>query len=554
MSPKRAPATPPAIPGFKFISVLGSGGFSDVYLYEQDRPRRKVAVKVLTADLKTDGARRRFESEANLMAQLSSHPYIVTIYEAEVTAEGHSYLAMEYCSRPSLDVRSRRGKFSVDEALSIGIQVASAVETAHRAGIVHRDIKPANVLVTDYNRPALTDFGISGTLDSALENDGGMSIPWSPPESFTAGQPDGVKIDIWALGATIYTLLAGHSPFVVPGGDNSQRELISRINSTPLRRLGRADVPETLDLVLATAMSKSPASRYSSAKAFARALMRVQTELNLSVTPFEVQEDRIVEELDLENNYEETRVRSVVSIDPDSQQSSSFPSSARTGNQPGTGQSQAPTAAHQIPGVTGQRTGSTTGLTQNGGTVPSAPPVGAKLPQPAQLPSLETTVHRPNYANPTAPATEEVQLPPQAPSKKGLWLGLGSGAVLLAAAAVTAVVLMTSGAPKPVDTMPSNKASQPPAITIGGEVPSVTNLKAVAANGGADWTWTDPDPQPGDTYVWAPVSAVDTGEFKQTKVAKAFVVNNSSEQSCIAVKLVRKSGNSSPEARQCFPR
>ena len=151
MSSKRPVAPPPPIPGFTYVSLLGSGGFSDVYLYEQDRPRRKVAVKVLLSDLKTEGARRRFESEANLMAQLSSHPYIVTIFEAEVTEDGHSYLAMEYCSRPSLDVRYRRQRFSVDEVLAVGIQVASAVETAHRAGIAHRDIKPANILVTDYN-------------------------------------------------------------------------------------------------------------------------------------------------------------------------------------------------------------------------------------------------------------------------------------------------------------------------------------------------------------------------------------------------------------------
>jgi serine/threonine protein kinase len=237
------------------VSLLGSGGFSDVYLYEQDRPRRKVAVKVLLSDLKTEGARRRFESEANLMAQLSSHPYIVTIFEAEVTESGHSYLAMEYCSRPSLDVRYRRQRFSVDEVLAVGIQVASAVETAHRAGIAHRAIKPANILVTDYNRPALTDFGISGTLGSDTDEDAGMSIPWSPPEQFRDGPVDGVMVDVWALGATLYTLLAGRSPFVLPGADNSQRELISRITNSPVPRLGRADVPESLELALSTAMA-----------------------------------------------------------------------------------------------------------------------------------------------------------------------------------------------------------------------------------------------------------------------------------------------------------
>ena len=317
MSSKRPVAPPPVIPGFTYLSLLGSGGFSDVYLYEQDRPRRKVAVKVLLSDLKTEGARRRFESEANLMAQLSSHPYIVTIFEAEITDTGHSYLAMEYCSRPSLDVRYRRQRFSVDEVLAVGIQVASAVETAHRAGIAHRDIKPANILVTDYNRPALTDFGISGTLAGDADEDAGMSIPWSPPEQFTGHQVDGVLVDVWALGATLYTLLAGRSPFVLPGADNSQRELISRITTLPVPQLGRADVPESLELALSTAMAKSASSRYSSAHAFALALQRIQAELNLSVTPFEVLEEPRAEEHHPDDGFEETRVRSVAAIDPD---------------------------------------------------------------------------------------------------------------------------------------------------------------------------------------------------------------------------------------------
>ena len=317
MSSKRPVAPPPVIPGFTYLSLLGSGGFSDVYLYEQDRPRRKVAVKVLLSDLKTEGARRRFESEANLMAQLSSHPYIVTIFEAEITDTGHSYLAMEYCSRPSLDVRYRRQRFSVDEVLAVGIQVASAVETAHRAGIAHRDIKPANILVTDYNRPALTDFGISGTLAGDTDEDAGMSIPWSPPEQFTGHQVDGVLVDVWALGATLYTLLAGRSPFVLPGADNSQRELISRITTLPVPQLGRADVPESLELALSTAMAKSASSRYSSAHAFALALQRIQAELNLSVTPFEVLEEPRAEEHHPDDGFEETRVRSVAAIDPD---------------------------------------------------------------------------------------------------------------------------------------------------------------------------------------------------------------------------------------------
>ena len=175
MSTKRAPSTPPHIDGFEYLSVIGSGGFSDVFLYQQLRPRRRVAVKVLLSERSASQA-AAFEAEADLMATLSSHPSIFTMYQADIASDGRPYLAMEYCSRPNLGSRYRTERFSVAEALRTTIQVAGAVETAHRAGIIHRDIKPANILVTEYGHPALTDFGISSTLDDASRAEG-MSIP-----------------------------------------------------------------------------------------------------------------------------------------------------------------------------------------------------------------------------------------------------------------------------------------------------------------------------------------------------------------------------------------
>ena len=167
MSAKRPPAPPPELPGFTYLELLGSGGFADVYLYEQQLPRRKVAVKVLLPDRMAGGSVEQFTAEANTMAMLSTHPAIVTIYQAGLAEDQRPYLVMENCPRPNLQVRYRAAAFSVAEALRVGIQVAAAVETAHRAGILHRDIKPANILVTEYNRPALTDFGIATTTDGA---------------------------------------------------------------------------------------------------------------------------------------------------------------------------------------------------------------------------------------------------------------------------------------------------------------------------------------------------------------------------------------------------
>lgn len=558
MSSKRPPAPPPPIPGFKYISLLGSGGFSDVYLYEQDRPRRKVAVKVLLSDLKTEGARRRFESEANLMAQLSSHPYIVTIFEAEITENGHSYLAMEYCSRPSLDVRYRRQRFSVDEVLAVGIQVASAVETAHRAGIVHRDIKPANILVTDYNRPALTDFGISGTIGADTEDDAGMSIPWSPPEQFRGGAVDGVPVDIWALGATLYTLLAGRSPFVLPGQDNSQRELISRITNSSLPRLGRADVPESLELVLATSMAKSPESRYSSAHAFALALQRIQAELNLSVTPFEVlEEPGHGDEQHPDDNFEETRVRSIASIDPDAS------GTATTGSAPTFPARTFPTTVAGNTPQTAQQSAVLPALPQQS-PAPQTPPQ-FQVPQPAvsESDSAESTVLRgwqpsgrqyhvdDTVSRSASQAVPDIELaaPAVDHSKRNLWLA-ATGAVVLVVAIVVGVVFGADAQPKAA---PTETASKPPADAIGdGGVPEVTDITYEVQHGGTSTTplvvfrWDSPDWKDTDTFKWRLKSAKSEGTYESTGELYAIVTGHAERPLCIQVIMVRADGTASP--------
>jgi serine/threonine protein kinase len=551
LSSKRPPAPPPHIPGFTYISLLGSGGFSDVYLYEQDRPRRKVAVKVLLSDLKTEGARRRFESEANLMAQLSSHPYIVTIFEAEVTDTGHSYLAMEYCSRPSLDVRYRRQRFSVDEVLAVGIQVASAVETAHRAGIAHRDIKPANILVTDYNRPALTDFGISGTLSGDGDDDAGMSIPWSPPEQFRDGNVDGVMVDVWALGATLYTLLAGRSPFVMPGADNSQRELINRISNMPVPRLGRADVPESLELALSTAMARSPQSRYSSAHAFALALQRIQAELNLSVTPFEVLEEPHQEGSHPDDGFEETRVRSIAAIDPERTGSApTFP--ARTWPQepeteaPPSRFTQTPSApqqpARQRPAPRPQEWGHATVLRGAAGSEPGTQDVPRAVRLSGSPDVADTTVHRP--AQVAEPAAAPAPTPDH--GKRNLWLA-ASGGTLLALAAVVGIVI-ANAAPGTPKTVQSQEASRPPVDALdNGTVPDVEGLSgAVATDGDAYFSWNNPQPKPGDTYKWRVYTIGGGGEYQAIQQAPVRVKPNPSGETCIQVMIVRSDGAFSP--------
>ncbi|PID98442.1 MAG: serine/threonine protein kinase, partial [Actinomycetales bacterium] len=280
----------PDIPGLAFIQKLGAGGYADVYLYEQSMPKRRVAVKVLRDAGMSSTVRERFRAEANAMAQLT-HPNIVPVYSADTTEDGHPYIVMMYYPRASLAERVKRSPLTVAEALQIGIKLASAAETAHRAGMLHRDIKPANVLTDQYGNPGLGDFGIAADVAIGDDDDPGVSVPWSPPELLYGTLPPSVRSDVYSLAATIWHLLVGRSPFESPGGDNSQFALMKRIRDTPPPTTGRPDVPVTLERLLGAAMAKDPAVRPASALALAQALQGIEVELRLPRTQLILESD-----------------------------------------------------------------------------------------------------------------------------------------------------------------------------------------------------------------------------------------------------------------------
>jgi serine/threonine protein kinase len=299
------PNDKPVISGFEYIKALGTGGFSDVLLYQQKLPRRKVAVKVLHVETLDRQTRRQFVAEANLMAQLSSHPAIATIYSADITEDGAPYLVMEFCSGGSLGTSYRAAPLSPAEVLTIGVRVASALEAAHRLGIIHRDVKPANILITDYGSPVLTDFGISVGDDGIAESTmfqgqdltrtsttngttHGMSVPWAPPEAFLDEPISDERSDIFSLGATLYSLLEGHTPFELENASNAAVQLSRRIERgeiTPPKR--EAEAP-SLMAVMKRAMATAPSDRFQSGLEVAQALQAVQRELGLPETPIEL--------------------------------------------------------------------------------------------------------------------------------------------------------------------------------------------------------------------------------------------------------------------------
>lgn len=537
MSPHRPPSPPPRLPGFEHVSLLGSGGFADVFLYRQELPSREVAVKVLLPGAVEGTELSDFTAEANVMAQLSTHPSIVTIYQAGVSDDRRPYLVMEYCPRPNLQVRYRKQRLSIAESLRIGIQVAGAVETSHRAGILHRDIKPANVLVTQYNRPALTDFGIAGTMAQDGAEAVGMSVPWAPPESFATPSVSVRQSDIWSLGATVYALAAGRSPFEIPGASNGTHDLIARIQGSSLPKLGRPDAPASLEAVLGTALAKSVQARYDTALAFARALQKVEIELGLSVTPVDVLDDSEPDSVEEDDDGGLTRISNVVSIA--AQPLAPQPTTTRTpaGQQPILGR---PTLDPEFV-QPGQQA---VDATVRRGVAPAATPAPFLRATP-EAPPVGDTMRR------ELPAAEPEPESAGRPRKR-------TG--MIVAAVVAGVIVLGAGAAVAASALhpakPAASASSAPQSVVVDTVPAPTHVVGTVQNGSVVFTWSNPDPKSGDGYLWGPATAGSASDptLHSTTQETVTVAAVSSGQTCIEVFLRRADGSVSPKpATGCAP-
>lgn len=565
----RRPSPPPELPGFVYVEPLGTGGFADVFLYEQQMPRRRVAVKVLLADRLTSSAAQEFADEANVMAMLSTHPAIVTIYQAGVAGDGRPYLVMEYCPRPNLQLRARREPFSVAEALRVGVQVAGAVETAHRAGVLHRDIKPANILVTEYNRPALTDFGIASTTGATGEASG-MSIPWSPPESFADPPQSGPRTDVWALGATLYTLLAGRSPFERTGERNSSADLIERIERAALPSLARPDSPESLQRLLERSMAKNPDARFPSAVAFARALQKVQIELSHSVTPIDIVDDHPPAE-DLDDDGDGlTRVREIVSIDPDV---ASFTRPSAATQPKGALFPSADVPRFDSPDPVDEATQ----LRGPGAPAAATAPIdddrtiarGPTVVTPHATPSTTTPSHAtPSTSAPSAgPSSSPAFAAPSATgdatgsatssgdpdrkprSRRGRTIGLVAAGVVVIVGAIVGLNLMVANMPTP-EPVATGDAVDPKDI-VSDVVPKVSDLEGTRSGDSVTFTWTNTDELEGDSFIWVPVDLTGQGTPSTTTDTSVTITDAAAGQVCVDVALRRDDGRASEPVRGC---
>jgi serine/threonine-protein kinase len=252
------------IAGFRIESVLGRGGMSVVYLAEQTRLGRKVALKILASGLieRDESFRDRFLQESHVAAGLD-HPNIIPIFDAG-EENGCLYIAMRYVEGRDLgQILEQEGPLGVGRTIFILDQVASALDAAHEHELVHRDVKPANVLlVGNSDRVYLTDFGVAKPTTSAGLTRTGFFIgtpDYSAPEQIEGREVD-ARTDVYALGAMLYSCLTGLAPFA---RDTEVAVLQAHLLEPPPKLKDQnPSLPRGLDRVIATAMAKSKDDRY----------------------------------------------------------------------------------------------------------------------------------------------------------------------------------------------------------------------------------------------------------------------------------------------------
>ncbi len=262
---------------YAIVRELGRGGMATVYLAQDRRHDRPVAIKVLHQELGAVIGADRFAREIRLLARLR-HPFILPLHDSG-EADGQLYYVMPYIDGESLGARlGRTGRLSVHEAVEITREIADALSYAHGEGVVHRDVKPENILLTRQGHALLADFGIArGGLTAAGGDDrvtrvgSAVGTPtYMSPEQITGEEVTGLS-DIYSLGVTFFEMLAGRPPFVA---DTPTSRLAMKHLTAPVPTLASVGVivSPAIEAVVQQALAKEPEERFESPSAFATAL------------------------------------------------------------------------------------------------------------------------------------------------------------------------------------------------------------------------------------------------------------------------------------------
>ena len=262
-------------PDYILDREIGRGGMAVVYLAYDVRHDRQVAIKILGEDVSMALGAARFRREIQFASKLT-HPHILPVFDSG-EVEQQLYCVMPFIDGESLKTRIHRDRqMAIDEAVRIGCEMASAIDFAHRNGILHRDIKPENILLTKNGDAMVADFGIARAIneagDEAITRSGvtlGTPGYMSPEQAAADKRLDG-RSDIYSLGCCVYEMLAGSPPFTGP----TAQVLIARhtLEQAPPLHIARQTIPEHVAATVMRALAKSPADRFKTAAEFADGL------------------------------------------------------------------------------------------------------------------------------------------------------------------------------------------------------------------------------------------------------------------------------------------
>jgi serine/threonine protein kinase len=264
------------VAGYRIIRHLGKGGMADVYEAIHLRLRRRVALKVMVLDEDRPELAARFLREARTMMQVR-HRHVTTIHDAGI-AEGRHFLALEYIAGGDLAARlEKHGPLGIDLAIQIMIGCCEGLAVIHATGLVHRDIKPANIFLTEDHIPKIGDFGLarstSGTDRMTVTGVGWGTPSYMAPEQIVGAADVDGRADIYALGATFYTMLTGQEPF--SGVTSYMTTFKAMTEAFPDPRLINPAIPPAVAAIIRMATNRERESRYSSVRRLGEDLQRL---------------------------------------------------------------------------------------------------------------------------------------------------------------------------------------------------------------------------------------------------------------------------------------
>jgi serine/threonine-protein kinase len=278
---------------YQIVALLGSGGMGEVYLAQDVKLGRKVALKLLPTLFTRDEDRlRRFEQEARAASALD-HPNVCVIHEVGETADGRHFIVMEYVDGVTLRQHTTETRIKLGEAFDIAVQIASALTAAHAAGIVHRDIKPENIMLRRDGYVKVLDFGLAKLTEqpttdvttaarARVKTDTGVvmgtSCYMSPEQA--RGLAVDARTDIWSLGVVLYEMVAGEAPF---SGETTSDVIVSVLDREPQPLAHYSPgVPTELQEIVSKTLSKSREERYQTIEELAAKLKSLKQELEYS--------------------------------------------------------------------------------------------------------------------------------------------------------------------------------------------------------------------------------------------------------------------------------